>query len=99
MNENDFSKYNGFWANVKTYHLSQEDLQFIRWKYNKEYSKIVVGTTPVFKKNIPKGYQYMTNIQRSYNSVKNLMLGRHNMDERELYRQDMKKAEAVNRFF
>lgn len=98
-NVNDFTKYNGFWANVKTYHLSSEELQFLRWKYNKEYSKIVVGTTPAFKKNFPIGYQYMTNLQKSYKSIKDLIFGRNNKYEKELYRQDMEAAEAMNRFF
>ncbi|MCP5006369.1 MAG: B12-binding domain-containing radical SAM protein [Planctomycetes bacterium] len=99
-NENDFTKYNGYWANIKTYNLSSEDLQFIRWKYNREYSKIVVGTTPAFKKNFPIGYQYMTNLQTSYKNIKNLIFfNKNKTDEKELYRQEMEKAEAMNRFF
>ena len=97
-NENDFTKYNGYWANVKTKYLSSEELQFLRWKYSKEYYNIV-GTTPAFKKNVPIGYQYMTNIQKSYKGVKNLLFGRNNMDEKELYRQDLEKARTMNRFF
>jgi radical SAM superfamily enzyme YgiQ (UPF0313 family) len=97
-NVKDLSKYNGFWANVKTNHLSSEDLQFIRWKYNKEYYRIL-GTTPAFKKNLPIGYQYMANIQRSYKDVKKLIFGRNNMEEKELYLQDMEEARAMNRFF
>ncbi len=98
-NENDFTKYNGFWANVKTHNLSPEDLQFIRWKYNKEYSKNVVGKTPAFKKNIPIGVQYMTNLQKSYKSVTSLLFGKNKTDEKELYRQEMKEAKAMNKFF
>jgi radical SAM superfamily enzyme YgiQ (UPF0313 family) len=97
-NENDFSKYNGYWANVKTNHLSSEELQFLRWKYSKEYSNIA-GTTPAFKKNLPIGYQYMANIMKSYKSMKNLIFGRNNIDEKELYRHDIEEAKAVNRFF
>ena len=97
-NENDFSKYNGYWANVKTNHLSSEDLQFLRWKYSKEYAN-VAGTTPAFKKNLPIGYQHMANIMKSYKGMKNLIFGRNNIDEKELYRHDMEEAKAVNRFF
>jgi radical SAM superfamily enzyme YgiQ (UPF0313 family) len=97
-NENDFSKYNGYWANVKTYHLSSEELQFLRWKYSKEYSNIACKT-PAFKKNLPIGYQHLTNILKSYEHFKDLLLGRSNMDEKELYRQDMEEAKAMNRFF
>ena len=97
-NGNDFSKYNGYWANVKTYHLSSDELQFLRWKYSKEYSKVACKT-PVFKKNLPVGYRYMANILESYEHFKNILLGKNNMDEKELYRQDMEEAGATNRFF
>ncbi|MEE9913805.1 MAG: B12-binding domain-containing radical SAM protein [Deltaproteobacteria bacterium] len=32
-NRGDFSKYNGFWANVRTRHLSAEQLQYFFWYY------------------------------------------------------------------
>ncbi len=41
----------------------------------------------------------MTNIQRSYKDVKNLLFGKNNTDEKELYRHDMEDATAMNRFF
>ncbi|MFQ5714413.1 MAG: B12-binding domain-containing radical SAM protein [Candidatus Scalinduaceae bacterium] len=97
-NVKDLSKYNGFWANVRTNHLSSEDLQFIRWKYNKEYYRIV-GTTPAFKKNLPIGYQYMIDVLRSYKGVKKLVFGRNDMEEKELYLQDMEEARAMSSFF
>lgn len=97
-NLDNLSKYNGFWANIKTNHLSSEELQFIRWKYSKEYDKIV-GTTPAFKKNVPIGYRYMTTIHKSYKDVSNLLFGKNSTDEKKLYLQDMEKAEAMNRFF
>lgn len=97
-NVNDFTKYNGFWANIRTYHLSSEDLQFFRWRNNKEYSSIVC-TTPAFIKNYPMAYLYRAYIQRPFRRIKNLLLGRNGVDEKELYRQDMEKAVALNKFF
>ncbi len=97
-NVNDFTRYNGFWANIKTYHLSSEDLQFFRWKYNKEYSNIVC-TTPAFIKNYPMAYLYRAYIQRPFRRLKNLLSGRNNNNEKELYKQDMEKARALNKFF
>lgn len=32
-NQSDYSKYNGFWANIKTKHLSAEQLQYFFWYY------------------------------------------------------------------
>ncbi|HHT9124871.1 MAG TPA: B12-binding domain-containing radical SAM protein [Candidatus Brocadiia bacterium] len=97
-NIDDFTKYNGFWANVRTYHLSSHDLQFLRWKHNKKYSDIVC-TTPAFKKNYPMGYLYRACIQRPIRRIESLLSGKKTVDEEELYRKDMEKAEALNKFF
>jgi radical SAM superfamily enzyme YgiQ (UPF0313 family) len=48
-NPYDYRKYNGFWANVRTKHLSSEELQFIKWKYRRKYSTFY-KTTPVFRR-------------------------------------------------
>lgn len=96
-NPQDFTKYNGFWANVKTYHLSSDNLQFLRWKYNKEYSNIVC-TTPAFIKNYPMAHLYRVYLQRPFRRLKDLLFGRINNNEKALYRQDMEKAMALNKF-
>lgn len=97
-NETDFSKYNGYWANVKTYHLSSKELQFLRWKYSKEYSDIACKT-PAFKKNMPIGHRHLINIFKSYARFKSLLSGKSNVGDRELYQQDIEEAKAINRFF
>jgi hypothetical protein len=48
-NPYDYRKYNGFWANVRTKHLSSEELQFMKWKYRRKYSTFY-KTTPVFRR-------------------------------------------------
>jgi radical SAM superfamily enzyme YgiQ (UPF0313 family) len=32
-NPDDFRYYSGYWANVRTRHLSSDQIQFLRWKY------------------------------------------------------------------
>jgi len=34
-NPDDFRYYNGYWANVRTKHLSSDELQFLKWKYHR----------------------------------------------------------------
>ncbi len=96
-NEYDYSRYNCFWANVKTNHLGPEDLQFLRWKYNKKYSNYIC-TTPAFIKNYPLAYYYRHYFRRPFLKVKDKLFG-NNLSEMELYKRDMARAEAMNKFF
>jgi len=34
-NPDDYRYYNGYWANVRTKHLSSDELQFLKWKYHR----------------------------------------------------------------
>ncbi|MEP9410768.1 MAG: cobalamin B12-binding domain-containing protein [Candidatus Brocadia sp.] len=96
-NKYDYSRYNCFWANVKTNYLESEDLQFLRWKYNKKYANYIC-TTPAFIKNYPLAYYYRQYLRRPFLRLKNRLFG-NNLSEMELYRRDMAKAEAMNKFF
>lgn len=96
-NEYDYSRYNCFWANVKTNHLGPEDLQFLRWRYNKKYADYVC-TTPAFIKNYPLAHYYRHYFRRPFLRLKNRLFG-DNLSEMELYKRDMARAEAMNKFF
>jgi len=96
-NQYDYSRYNCFWANVKTNYLESEDLQFLRWKYNKKYANYIC-TTPAFTKNYPLAYYYRQYFRRPYLRLKNKIF-KNNLTERELYERDMAMAEAMNKFF
>ncbi len=93
----DYSRYNCFWANVKTQYLSPEDLQFLRWKYNKKHANYIC-TTPAFIKNYPLAYYYRHYFRRPFLRLKNRLFG-NNLSEMELYKRDMARAEAMNKFF
>lgn len=93
----DYSRYNCFWANVKTNYLGPEDLQFLRWKYNKKYADYVC-TTPAFIKNYPLAYYYRQYFRRPFLRLKN-KLSQNKLSEKELYERDMAWAEAMNKFF
>jgi len=96
-NTGDYSKYNGFWANVRTKHLSSEDLQFLRWKYKRKYSTFF-KTTPVFKANFPKIDLLRILILRPYYRIKNFItsMGR---SERNIFERDRKRFAEMNNFF
>ena len=96
-NKDDFSRYNCFWANIKTNYLSPDELQFLRWKYNKKYADYVC-TTKAFIKNYPAAYYYRHYFRRPYLKVKNRLFS-EKQTERELYEEDMKRAEEMNKFF
>ncbi|MCF6158306.1 MAG: radical SAM protein [wastewater metagenome] len=96
-NTDDYSRYNCFWANVKTHTLEPEEIQFLRWKYNKKYADYIC-TTPSFIKNYPLAYYYRKYFRRPCIKFKNFFFQR-NIDERMLYRRDMERAESMNRFF
>ena len=96
-NSADFKKYNGFWANVKTKHLSPEELQFLRWKYRRKYSTFF-KTTPVFKANFPLVNLLRMLVLRPYYRIKNLItsIGKTEMD---IFKMDMKRNVEMNAFF
>ncbi len=96
-NKYDYSRYNCFWANIKTNYLTPDELQFLRWKYNKKYADYIC-TTKAFIKNYPAAYYYRTYFMRPYRKLKNRIFQR-NLTERDLYREDMNRAEEMNRFF
>ena len=96
-NLDDFSRYNCFWANIRTNYLAPDELQFIRWKYNKKYADYIC-TTRAFIKNYPAAYYYRAYFRRPYMKIKNRLF-RGNVTERELYEEDMKRAEEMNKFF
>ncbi|MDR4503651.1 MAG: B12-binding domain-containing radical SAM protein [Candidatus Scalindua sp.] len=96
-NKYDYSRYNCFWANIKTNYLTPDELQFLRWKYNKKYADYIC-TTRAFIKNYPAAYYFRTYCMRPYRKLKNCIFQKK-LTQRELYREDMNRAEEMNKFF
>ena len=96
-NVNDYKKYNGFWANVKTKYLSSDDLQFLRWKYKRKYSTFF-KTTPAFKANFLIVNLLRVIVLRPFYRIKNFFtsIGK---TERDLFEKDMKRFAEMNKFF
>jgi radical SAM superfamily enzyme YgiQ (UPF0313 family) len=96
-NINDYRKYTGFWANVRTKHLSSEDLQFMRWKYKRKYFSFY-KTTPAFKANFRMINLFVVLIFRPYYRMKSFFIS-IGKTERDIFKNDMKKVAEANNFF
>lgn len=95
-NLEDYRKYNGFWANVRTKHLDSEELQFIKWKYKRKYSTFF-KTTPVFKSRFPLVYLLRLLLLRPYCRIKDKIrsLGK---TEKEVFLEEMSHFNHMNDF-
>jgi radical SAM superfamily enzyme YgiQ (UPF0313 family) len=96
-NPDDFSRYNGFWANVRTRHLSADDLQFIRWKCHEEFSTYY-HSSRVLRRSYPLLTLFRQFIDIPFQRVKWLIRFR-GMDKRQIYEWYMRKYERMNHFF
>lgn len=95
-NKDDITKYNGYWANVKTNYLSPEELQFLRWKYKNNYSTFF-KTTPVFKASFPMVYYIRLFLLRPYFRMKNFFTAMRKT-ERDRFEEQMKRYREMNEF-
>ncbi len=96
-NPDDFRLYNGYWANVRTRHLTPDEVQFLRWKYRNQYSTFY-KTTQAFKANHPIVDLYRRVWLRPYRRVKYAVLNRKK-SERQLYEEAMDRDMELNNFF
>jgi radical SAM superfamily enzyme YgiQ (UPF0313 family) len=92
----DYSKYNGFWANVRTKHLDSQELQFIKWKYRRRYSTFY-KTTKTFKSRFPLGWLLRVFALRPYYSARDLIT-QWGMSEKEIFKAEMEAFEHLNDF-
>ncbi len=95
-NRDDYRKYNGFWANVRTQHLSSEELQFLKWKYKRKYSTFF-KTTPSFKSRFPLVNLLRVLLLRPYFRIKDGTRSLR-MSEREIFKEDMDNFDHLNDF-
>ena len=90
-NPYDFTKYNGYWTNVRTKHLSEDELSFLRWKLHRDYF-VLAGPSPLYREYMGAGYYY-----RNYKILRK-RLGAWWNTERKVYEQEMEKYRKVNEF-
>lgn len=95
-NINDYSKYNGFWANVRTKYLDSEELQFVKWKYKRKFSTFF-KTTPCFKSRLPLVYLLRVLLLRPYYRIKNTVRSICRT-EKEVFLKEMDHFNHLNDF-
>ena len=92
----DITKYNGYWANVKTKYLSSDELQFLRWKYKRKYSTFF-KTTSAFESNFPLINLIRILLLRPYFRIKDFIVSL-SKSEREVFDIQMRKYREINEF-
>jgi len=98
VTSNNYKYYNGYIANIKTKHLSSNELDFLKWKFNKKFSKTRNSIYKVlFKTNFFKLYPWFVIkkglyllLRSTYKKIKNI-----GKTEQELF---IKHIEAVRNF-
>ncbi|MFQ5963366.1 MAG: B12-binding domain-containing radical SAM protein [Candidatus Scalinduaceae bacterium] len=95
-NLDDYRKYNGFWANVRTKYLDSEELQFTKWKYKKKYSTFF-KTTPTFKSRFPFVYLLRLLLLRPYCRAKDTIRS-FGKTEKEVFLEEMDCFNHLNDF-
>ncbi|HLA38126.1 MAG TPA: radical SAM protein [Candidatus Brocadiales bacterium] len=91
-NPDDFTRYNGFWANVRTKHLSDKELEFVRWKLHREYYTLS-EPTPLYR-------EVMGTLGSTYRSLRNLWKKGQLFlsSERAVFEKEMEGYRRVNEY-
>ncbi|KAF5414795.1 MAG: Ribosomal protein S12 methylthiotransferase RimO [Candidatus Methanogaster sp.] len=92
-NTDDVTKYDGIYANVKTRHMSTDELQHLIWKMNIDYYDLSWYLSNNIIRRYPKWYLKRTLelIPKYTKRRMQLLLGRKT--ERDFYEEDMKSGE------
>jgi len=97
INPNDFRWYNGYWANIRTDHITADQLLFLRWKYRKMKSTFY-KTTRAFRDNFPV-LDFLRKVWfRPYKRLREKLRNR-GLSEREIFEKEMTYYIMVNNFF
>jgi anaerobic magnesium-protoporphyrin IX monomethyl ester cyclase len=95
-NRNDFSRYNGLWANVRTRHLSSEKLQYLFWYHRQK----VMGWWEPSERIRSQGRLWTSIWLYAFRPVLKVLLGyrTRKLGWRGRYEREMRRLEGVNRF-
>jgi radical SAM superfamily enzyme YgiQ (UPF0313 family) len=95
-NEDDLSQYNGYWANVRTDHLSSPQLLFWRWKLKRDVIGPFRATDVYLEHNPVFGRLWNWAFLPLYKRVDKLVT--ETLGERWRYRKQMESFRRQNRF-
>lgn len=97
-NPSDFRYYNGFWANVRTKHLSSDQLQFLKWKYHRLSSLLFRPEPKVFQRRMRAFSAYRQMIGLPIRRLKEHWRYA-NASDYDLYRAEVDEAWRFSQFF
>ncbi|MEW6356636.1 MAG: radical SAM protein [Planctomycetota bacterium] len=97
-NPDDYRYYNGFWANVRTKHLTSDELQFLKWKYHRQHSLRFRPEPKTFARRFPISSLFRRYALFPFRQMRDRRKYGH-MTEHELYRMSIDKTWHQNQFF
>ncbi|RLG22105.1 radical SAM protein [Methanosarcinales archaeon] len=91
VNEDDYSKYDGLTANIRTHHLSAEQLQYETWKMYAKYYDFEWARTTTIRKHYPLWiYKSMLKLYPRY-MMRKILHALHIKSERDFFIEDCSK--------
>ena len=97
-NPDDYRYYNGFWANVRTKHLSSDELQFLKWKHHRLHSLRFRPEPRTFMRRLPIASLFRRYFLFPYRRFRDKRRYAE-ATEYDLYRQSIDKTWHRNQFF
>lgn len=95
-NPDDYRRYDGYWANVRTRSLSSDEIQFHRWRCKKRYELVERPKALTLKKHpVIARFQNWVLYPAAYFAHR---MRRAFLDEHEYYRRQMRRDAELNRF-
>ena len=96
-NPDDYRRYDGFWANVRTKHLTSDQLQFLKWRHHRR-AAFNHCITPTLRSAYPLFAAALRWLHRPYRRLA-FRLRHWNRTEREIFEVEMQAARKLNDFF
>ena len=95
-NKDDYSKYNGFWANVRTNTMEPDEIQFLKWQLDFKYRNMTDTT-----KHFPREYRWAALLGKLTGCLRKLRhrITERGRTERQLYEEYIEKSRRLNIFF
>lgn len=96
VNKDDYSKYNGFWANVRTNTMEPDEIQRLKWKLDHKY-RAMTDTT----RHFPREYRWAALAGKLIGRVRKLRnsITCRGKSERQLFDEYMEGCRRLNVYF
>ena len=96
VNKDDYSRYNGFWANIRTNTMEPDEIQFLKWQLDRKYRDMTDTT-----RHFPREYRWaalLGKLVERFRRLRSLVKNRVKT-ERQIYEEDMDHCRRLNVYF